>query len=274
MINVLKALRCMTTVSTALLLVACASDITNSFDLRADEQTAVAADFLPIWMQKNLIFNTNADAARTVTESMWEHKSFPTKRQTKYQTVHILGKEALQARAERSMSVMRKRLKVQPENLGQIQFSWLAKQAIARANMALREHDDGILRVVLTFEGDRSNFSARNQMLSDLALGLTGEELPYATLMYVWSDKHPAGQVIVNPRTDRIRKLVVESGTQRKGQWLEYERDIRADFVSAFGEPPGQLSSIAFMTDTDNTQSLATAWYGPIRLKTSPTPQP
>ena len=32
---------------------------------------------------------------------------------------------------------------------------------------------------------------------------LTGEELPYATLMYVWCNKRAPGSVVRNPRTDR-----------------------------------------------------------------------
>jgi len=82
----------------------------------------------------------------------------------------------------------------------------------------------------------------------------------------VWCNKRKPGTVITNPRTDRIRKLVVESGAGHLNQWLEYERDIRADYERAFGEAPGALVGIAIMTDTDNTRSTAKAWYGPVRL--------
>jgi hypothetical protein len=120
--------------------------------------------------------------------------------------------------------------------------------------------------LILAFDGDRSQFSAKNAMLSELSRALTGEEMPYATLMYVWSNQLPVGTVIINPRTDRVRKIVVESGPQRLKQWLRYERQIRADFEKAFGEPPGPLIGLAIMTDTDNTQGQARAWYGDIRL--------
>ncbi len=133
--------------------------------------------------------------------------------------------------------------------------------------MSDRDAEDAVVRVILSFEGDRSKFSAKNRMLSDLSQALTGEELPYATLMYVWCNTRAVGDVITNPRTDRIRKIVVESGAAHLGKWLDYERDIRADFIKAFGEEPGTLTGIALMTDTDNTQSKATAWYGPVRLK-------
>ena len=84
--------------------------------------------------------------------------------------------------------------------------------------------------------------------------------------MYVWSNNDAPGAVVVNPRTDRIRKVVVESGPAQIGHWREYRRDIRADFVRAFGEEPGPLRAVALMTDTDNTRSRLRAWYGPMTL--------
>ena len=209
---------------------------------------------LPVWMRS----------------TAWQHQSFPGKRRTLYSTQTMLGREALAAEAISSMSVMRKRLRVEPQSLGSLKFSWLAKNALSVADVSKREFDDAPLRVVLSFEGDRSKFSAKNHMLSELALALTGEDLPYATLMYVWCNKRQAGELITNPRTDRIRKIVLESGSKNLGQWLDYERDIRADFIKAFGEEPGALTGIALMTDTDNTQSTATAWYGPVSFTSLP----
>jgi hypothetical protein len=104
-------------------------------------------------------------------------------------------------------------------------------------------------------------------MLSELSHALSGRPMPYATLMYVWCNQRPVDSVIQNPRTDRIRKIVVESGAVRLNQWITYERNIRADYEKAFGEPPGALIGIGLMTDSDNTRSQAQAWYGPIELK-------
>jgi hypothetical protein len=148
-----------------------------------------------------------------------------------------------------------------------LQFDWQVDQLIAEADMRRRDTEDSPVRLILVFEGDRQRFSPQNQLLSELTLSLTGEPLPYATLMYVWCNDCPIESVIVNPRTDRIRKMVVESGAGKVGQWLRYRRDIRADFEKAFGEPPGDLLGMAIMTDTDNTRSTTRAWYGPIRLE-------
>jgi hypothetical protein len=72
--------------------------------------------------------------------------------------------------------------------------------------------------------------------------------------------------VIVHPRTDRIRKIVVESGTSNLRTWRSYRRNLAADFRLAFGEAPGALEAMAMMTDGDNTQSQLVTWYGEITL--------
>jgi hypothetical protein len=208
----------------------------------------------------------------------WQHQSLPTKKQTRFSLEQRAGRWAVRADAKASASLLRQKLAYTLQEDSQnsqasqmLRFSWKSERLVEEANMALREAEDSVVRVILSFEGDRSKLSAKNRMLSELALVLTGEEMPYATLMYVWCNSRPVNEVIINPRTDRIRKLVLESGKAHLGRWLDYERDIRADYIRAFGEDPGALTGIAIMTDTDNTQSQATAWYGPISLQAAKT---
>ena len=196
----------------------------------------------------------------------WEPMQLPGKLRTAFRQSTHGERSSVQADAVGSASMLRQKLRIAPEHLGVLQFEWQVANLIEGADMTQRETEDSPVRVVLAFDGDRKQFSARNAMLSDLTRAITGEDMPYAMLMYVWSNDLPAGSVITNPRTDRIRKIVVESGPQRLRQWLRYERDIRADFVQAFGEPPGRLQSIAIMTDTDNTKGRTQAWYGTMRL--------
>jgi hypothetical protein len=172
----------------------------------------------------------------------------------------------MQAKAASSASMLRRKLRVEPEALGVLHFSWMVESLIAESDMGVSSTDDSPVRIVLAFDGDRSKFSAKNTMLSELAHTLTGEPLPYATLMYSWCVHCKSGEVITNPRTDRIRILVVEAGSDNLGRWRDYDRDIKADYEAVFGEPPGALVAIGVMTDADNTKSHATAWYGPLKL--------
>jgi hypothetical protein len=196
----------------------------------------------------------------------WVHKTFPGKSATRFEYARLDGRDALAVRADSSASMLRQALRIEPADLGHVRFSWKVAALMDRADMALRDKDDAPVRIVLAFEGDRSRLSARDAALSELARALTGEEMPYATLMYVWCNRRAPGSVIHNPRTDRVRKLVIESGPRRLNQWLEYERDIRADYQRVFGEAPGALVGIAVMSDSDNTHSHAQAWYGPVQL--------
>jgi hypothetical protein len=199
-------------------------------------------------------------------KAQWEPVALPGKLRTAFKLERQGQRPALQAEAQSSASLLRQRLNIPPEKLGRLQFAWQVEQLMPEADMSERDRDDSPVRLILAFEGDRSRFSAKNAMLSDLTEALTGEPLPYATLMYVWSNQAPVDTVIVNPRTDRVRKWVVESGSAHVRQWQQYQRDIRADFEKAFGEAPGALVGMAIMTDSDNTRSHVRAWYGDIRL--------
>lgn len=195
----------------------------------------------------------------------WTPQLLPTKTPTVYRVQQHAGREAIAARASGSASLLRKQVRVEPADLGRLRMSWMVEQLIADADMAARDRDDSPVRVVLAFEGDRSRFSARDAAASELSQLLTGEPLPYATLMYVWCNRRPAGTVIENPRTSRIRQIVLESGIAGLGRWRDYERDVRADYELAFSEAPGALVGVALMTDTDNTRSQVRAWYGAVQ---------
>ncbi len=207
-----------------------------------------------------------ADPADTASGLHWQHHTLPGKTPAQFSPARQQGRDAVKVVSQASASLLRAPVQVAPTDLGRLAFSWWVPALIAQADMGERDADDAPVRVILAFDGDRSRFSAKDALLSELTRTLTGEEMPYATLMYVWCNKRESEELIFSPRTTRIRKIVVEAGPRRLGQWLDYERDIRADFERAFGESPGRLLGIAIMSDTDNTGATTTAWYGQPRL--------
>jgi hypothetical protein len=245
----------------------CRSRAVRTFLLAAGALALAACTSLP---DAGAEIGASPWAAQSGAESenaqAWEHKTFPGKTPTHFDYARLEGRDAISVHANASASMLRQAIRVEPEDLGGVRFSWKVPALIEQADMALRDKDDAPVRIVLAFEGDRSRFEPRDAALSELMRALTGEEMPYATLMYVWCNRREPGTVIRSPRTDRIRKLVVESGARRLNQWLDYERDIRADYERVFGEKPGALVGIAIMSDSDNTQSRTQAWYGPVRF--------
>jgi len=198
--------------------------------------------------------------------SGWESTPLPTKRPTRYTPQVIDGRPVIQADADNAVSLYRRRVHVAPSELGRLSFSWMVPELMTTADLSRAETEDAPVRVVLAFEGDRSKLSFKDRVLFDLMEAVLGEEPPYATLMYVWDSRAPLESVIFARRTDRIRKIVVDSGPTQKAIWRLHERDIASDYKRAFGEDPGPLTSIALMTDSDNTRSTTRAYYGEVRL--------
>jgi hypothetical protein len=208
----------------------------------------------------------SAPKAPNWTDS-WQPVALPGKRATLYQTRLADGKWVLHAQSERSASMLRRILRIEPDRLGQVSFSWKAGALVSDADVQHSDTEDAVVRVLLAFDGDPARLSPRTRMMFDLAQSLSGEAPPFATLMYVWDTRAVPGELVINKRSDRIRKIVVESGPAHLGQWRSYTRNVREDFMRAFGEEPGALIGVAVMTDTDNTQSQAEAWYGEVRFE-------
>ena len=206
-------------------------------------------------------------AGATPWTTDWQPYPLPGKSKTRYAPGYADGRWVLHARAERSASLYRRSLRIDPDRLGDVVFAWKVPSLNADADVRHSDTEDAVVRVLLSFDGDHGRLSPRNRMMFDLMQGLTGETPPFATLMYVWDTEADVESVVVNKRTDRIRKIVLESGSRHVGQWREYRRHIRADYRRAFGEDPGPLIGVAVMTDADNTQAQAEAWYGEIRFE-------
>lgn len=197
----------------------------------------------------------------------WVHRRFGNHRPTRYlPTVHQ-GRLAVHAQSDAGNSTLRLRLPAdgQPAS-ARLAFSWFVPALNERADLRDPDIDDAVVRVIVTFDGDRDRLSVRDNMLSELANLVTGEPLPFATLMYVWDHRYPVGSVIPNPHTQRIRKLVIDSGPRRLNQWVDHERDIEADYRLVFGEPPGPVTAVGVMTDSNNTGERVSAWFGPLVL--------
>ena len=196
----------------------------------------------------------------------WQAVALPGKTATEYRWEQKDGRQAVAAVSDGSASMFRRNVARPAKDLGDVSFSWWVQEKPNDANVGQVDREDAAARVLFGFAGDNSKLPLRTRMMFELAEALTGEAPPYATLMYVWDASAPVGSVIVNPRSDRIRKIVVDSGPGELRRWREHRRDLAADFRLAFGEEPGALSSIALMTDSDNTRSRARSWYGPVEL--------
>jgi hypothetical protein len=186
------------------------------------------------------------------------------KRPTRYRMVHHEGRTVVRADAQSSASGLVHPLALDPGASPLLSWQWKVDQLIAGADNTQQHLEDAPVRLVVSFDGDNTRLSVQERLFFDNIRLLTGQQLPYATLMYIWENRAPRDTVIPNRHTSRIRMIVAESGTDRLGRWQTFTRNVAEDFRRAFGEAPGKIIGVGLMTDTDNTGSEATAWYGDI----------
>ena len=190
---------------------------------------------------------------------------------TRYALVRDGGRQVLNARATASATGLRCAVQIDPAQLGLLQFSWRVRDVPALADVAQAVHDDCPARLILGFDGDHRRLPLRERLLFDQVELFTGHRLPFATLMYVWDGgRHAVESVHRNHRSSRIQYLTVESGAQRAGRWLQYQRDVVADYRRIFGEPPGPITGVGVLTDADALKLQLEAWYGDISLAPRP----
>lgn len=196
----------------------------------------------------------------------WHDVRLPGKSPTRYRWQNKGGRLAVLAEADGSASMWRRRKArvVTPDTVAS--FSWWVDELIAEANVRDADREDAPAKVLFGFGGDMRRLPGRTRAMFELAETLTGQRPPFATLMYVWDPRLPVDEMVVNPRTDRIRKIVLDSGPAGLGRWRDHQRRLHDDFLRAYGEPPGPLESVAVMTDADNTRSRARAWFGPVTV--------
>jgi hypothetical protein len=107
-----------------------------------------------------------------------------------------------------------------------------------------------------------------DRLFFDQVRALSGVQMPYATLEYVWGGGAPKDTVVVNSYTPRIRIILVQSGPQPLDEWISESRDVVADFRRAFGEEPGRITAIAIYTDADATGARSQGYFGDIAFVT------
>ena len=157
-------------------------------------------------------------------------------------------------------------------NLGEktlLRWRWRLERPLTNADLRQRRSDDSPLKVCLLFDLPTAKLSFVDRSVLSLARSVSGEKLPSATLCYVWDHALPAGTLLNNAYTSRVRLLVLDSGEKRLGQWISHERNVAADFKQAFGgesESLPALDGVLVGADSDNAGGQSAAFVGDITL--------
>lgn len=200
----------------------------------------------------------------------WQPLEFKKiERHTVYSLIDASGTVVVKAQSEAAASGLTRAVHIDPSRYPLLRWRWKVDQVIDKADIKTKQGDDYAARIYITFAYEPDKVGLGKKTKYKAARFLYGD-VPIGAINYIWDNKAPVGTVADNSYTDFVKMIVVESGNEKSGQWVEEERNIYEDYKRAFGEEPPMISGIAIMTDTDNTGASATAYYGDITFVTAP----
>jgi hypothetical protein len=83
---------------------------------------------------------------------------------------------------------------------------------------------------------------------------------------YIWSERVPIGTPL-SSNGGLTQVVVLRTGTDKQGQWVDERVDARADYKRLFGESDTpKPAGIAVLTDSDDTKSSAEGEYANFRV--------
>lgn len=147
-----------------------------------------------------------------------------------------------------------------------LRWRWRVDHSLREADFHRKLSDDHAARVYVFFDVPLESLSFTDRTRIRLARSVISNDVPTAALCYVWDNNHPIGTSGWSPYTNRVRKIVLQSGNGLANRWLSESRDVAADYRAAFSvgtnHPLPRVIGIAVGSDTDQTNESVTAWFG------------
>jgi hypothetical protein len=87
---------------------------------------------------------------------------------------------------------------------------------------------------------------------------------------YVWDAATPAGTAGTSTAYSKMKYVVLQTGTEKLGQWIWETRNVYEDYKKNFQDNPPEVGGVLLYINTQHTQSSAEISYGDIFFSTQP----
>lgn len=204
--------------------------------------------------------------------STWRFVGFPKSKadipHTRFELADVQGERALKVSTRASYGTWVH--DVPQVAAGRLQWRWRLDQPLtggkAAPDILTKAGDDAALKVCLMFDHPLERVPFVERTLLRIARTVSGEDLPAATLCYVWDSTYPAGLQGANPYTQRVRFITLQGKGAPLSQWQTETRDVAADFAKLFADelPTGAMApsvrAVLIGADSDNTGRQSVGW--------------
>ena len=188
---------------------------------------------------------------RPVGMMRWQERIF--RNSTQYRSVVLNDELVLRGEADDSASALYQVQRINLTETPYMHWRWRVEKTLGQdIDERSKRGDDYAARIYVIRDGGLTFWRAKS-------------------INYVWSSNIPAGTHWANPYGgENVHMWALDSGDAKVGAWSTHVRDIRADWLEAFGEDIRSLDGIALMVDTDNSGLTARSWFTDIHFSSAP----
>jgi len=210
----------------------------------------------------------------------WRFVGLPNKpevKPTRFELGQVEGVAGVQMRTDQSYGTWAHDWR---GTAGTLQWRWRLDQALSGgqrpADLRRKDGDDAALKVCVMFDHPLDGVPFGERTLLRVARSVTGENLPAATVCYLWDPLQANNTAAANPYSRRVRYVVVQGTGAPTQRWLSESRDVAQDFVTLFGDelPAGStrtavppVMAVVIGADSDNTQASSSGWVAQVQWR-------
>lgn len=197
----------------------------------------------------------------------WKPMYFPKiKEHTEYSIESEGGESFLKAESRASASGIIFKKDFNVLEYPKVRWRWKVGSVYKKGDAEEKSGDDYPLRVYIVFKYDPGTASIGTRIKYGLVKSIYGEYPPHSGLNYIWANRKHNERIITNTYASQVKMVVLQSGNENTGKWVEEEVNILEDYKSAFGEDPPATGGIAIMNDSDNTKESSVSYMDYIEV--------
>ena len=174
----------------------------------------------------------------------WEDKVFEGT--TDYQIVKLNNQLVLKAESHASASGLFKKQRIDLLKTPYLNWRWRIENRLGKLNEQSQSGDDYSARVYVLISGGWAFWKTK-------------------AINYVWTNNTKKGTVWANAFAGKSAMMIAARSEEDKTRtWYEEKRNVLQDLKQQFGSEIRYIDAVALMTDTDNAEGHAIAYYGDI----------
>jgi len=171
------------------------------------------------------------------------------------------GRYVVKLHSDNALTFLEKTVAIDISQYPVVSWRWKVENNLKNVDETIVAGDDHPIRLFFVFEPDEEKQSFWLKLKRFFYLDrIHGHPFGGRFTEYLWSSHLLPGDVIKDPGKPCQKLMVADSGEEKLGQWISYQRNLYDDFKKLYNEEPRRLVFIGIINDTDHSGQEATSY--------------